>query len=42
MDMAAVVTSIQAFDAGDAMNAIIVVLVGLWAFKVVRGLIGGR
>lgn len=40
MDMAAVVTAIQAFDAGDAMAAIIVVVVGIWSFKVVKGLLG--
>lgn len=42
MDMAAVVTAISAFDAGDAMTAIIVVVVGLWTFRVVKGLLGGR
>lgn len=42
MDMTAVVAAIEAFDAGDAMTAVIVVVVGLWAFRIVRGMVGGR
>jgi hypothetical protein len=42
MDMAAVTTEISAFDASDAMTAIITVVVSIWAFRTVRGLLGGK
>lgn len=40
MDMAAVTSAIAAVDIGDAATAIMVVVVSVWAFRIVKGLVG--